>query len=1764
MRYPASSVICAFILTGVSLFAQIPGVNVNMVSGTSWPNGDPFLQRQNEPTIAVSSRNPLHLLAGANDYRTVDLPGLPDGETGDAWLGIFKSYDGGKTWTSTLLPGCPQNIVQCGGAPGLKAYTAGADPVVRPGSSGMLYYSGLAFTRTSPQQSALFVSRFIDNNNEENGDPIKFIDTVVVQTGTGASFIDKPWLAVDIPRGTANNCAVAAPQSDGSTVQQSFRGGNLYVAYTTFAENGQAPSQIQFVRSTDCGGAWSKPIALSDNIINQGATLAIDPVSGALYVAWRRFLSNGLEDAIMIVKSTDGGQTFTAPLQVVTITAFDQGTTDFSFRTNAYPTMAVDATGRIYLAWSERNMGAAASAGDARIVLTTSKDGGQTWTPRYPVNDYPGRGHQYMPAMAFGGGKLMIVFYDLREDSTTGSFAPLGQGHYAESRVPAGDLATVPPHPEKVFTPYVLDAAPANLNEGGLLRRHTVDVWSVQAEPADRPSFNNARVSQYIFGSIPGDAAIEQLQVNPPNFPLFSGGTEPFVGDYLDIAASPTIVPGAQPGSWKFNTDPSTSIEFQAVWADNRDVRPPANGDWTDYTSPVSVSTTGISVYDPTKPQPSCITGQTGMRNENIYSARITQGLAVGSSSNSKALGKIQRAFPVTVENSTSQVKTFRLSIANQPPGGEASFLQFPTAGLPDPLTVLDVTIPPGSSISRMVFVTSSAALAPILVNVAEIAAPGAVGPRPGGLQGSVELNPDPLNPANPAIANTEIFNPAIANPAIANPAIANPAIANPAIANPAIANPAIANPAIANLSASNADIANPAIANPAIANPAIANPAIANTAITDANWALTNNGNSAGTYSLHFLTDTSIPSRVLSQLIVNKVYNTPVANGCSLVTQPQTVVIANIPNPPLVQQQAFTQTSAGRAVSWLLRRHRKRLFGVRTDSLADPASASDITNSSLDDATVTIGPGETVYVTLRFFNTDSSQPLGFDPGKDITTVSVSQAVDTGGTEPPVASSHLIAATGSLAPGVVGGKYDDSLLAIGGQAPYTWTLVSGSLPAGLTLSSTGEISGTITGPGGIFSFVVQLTDSSNPASTPVQESLKIQVSGAALAFIGVAASGPSGATALAPGQAITVTATVSNSGAQADNAVPEISLLASGSANARCGGPQPASATLAQGSQQTFTFTCSSLSGSGTLAFSVSLSAVDDVLGLSLSVSPATSNAVTLLSAPPTVTATATAGGSAYAPLTWTNQNVVVTFTCTPAAGVPNSQQVTVASEGAGQTVATTCTDPAGNSTSDSFSGIDIDKTPPQVTATATAGGQPYTSGAVTNQPVTVTFTCTDSASGVAQQPAPQVIQPPAAGQTVSGTCTDRAGNTAVATFGGITTVASSPDMSVTYSGGYSPGSVTSQPVTVTFGCTPAAGIGVAFLTPPVTVSAAGANQSVSGRCTDVAGNSSQISAGPIDIETSAPTISLQSIPPSTYGWYDAPVTITWLCTDTADGTSTTLSKTVSTEGANQVAIVTCTNRAGVSVSASQTVNIDLTPPVIHGAASPAPPASGWYTSPVSVTFTCTDALSGVAPGNPTGATTLSADTNGSVVNGACRDVAGNVANAGIGPIRIDRTPPGIQFQSVSPVDSAGWANGPVTVTWSCTDSGSGPVSATVTRQVSGPGTNLSATGTCTDVAGNSASNTHSGIQIDTTPPLVRFVSPVDGFTYPLGSQAVASFSCSDNQSGIASCSGTAPNGTVLQLNTPGTQTFTVTAIDAAGNQTVVTHTFTVASGGVE
>src|ERR1700730_16415367 len=87
----------------------------------------------------------------------------------------------------------------------------------------------------------------------------------------------------------------------------------------------------------------------------------------------------------------------------------------------------------------------------------------------------------------------------------------------------------------------------------------------------------------------------------------------------------------------------------------------------------------------------------------------------------------------------------------------------------------------------------------------------------------------------------------------------------------------------------------------------------------------------------------------------------------------------------------------------------------------------------------------------------------------------------------------LVIATSSLQAGQPQVPYAAQLGATGGTASYSWSVSSGNLPAGLTLSSTGAISGTPT-QSGTFSFTVSVKDSSSsPQSASQGFSINIAV-----------------------------------------------------------------------------------------------------------------------------------------------------------------------------------------------------------------------------------------------------------------------------------------------------------------------------------------------------------------------------------------------------------------------------------------------------------------------------------------------------------------------------------------------------------------------------------------------------------------------------------------------------------------------------------------------
>lgn len=102
-------------------------------------------------------------------------------------------------------------------------------------------------------------------------------------------------------------------------------------------------------------------------------------------------------------------------------------------------------------------------------------------------------------------------------------------------------------------------------------------------------------------------------------------------------------------------------------------------------------------------------------------------------------------------------------------------------------------------------------------------------------------------------------------------------------------------------------------------------------------------------------------------------------------------------------------------------------------------------------------------------------------------------------------SSLTISTSGALPGGTVGVVYMQALAASGGTSPFTWTVVSGALPPGITLSSAGVLTGSPT-VAGSFSFTIEATDSLGAKATAVVSLVIGAVPGSSIAAVVNAAS----------------------------------------------------------------------------------------------------------------------------------------------------------------------------------------------------------------------------------------------------------------------------------------------------------------------------------------------------------------------------------------------------------------------------------------------------------------------------------------------------------------------------------------------------------------------------------------------------------------------------------------------------------------------------------
>jgi hypothetical protein len=253
---------------------------------------------------------------------------------------------------------------------------------------------------------------------------------------------------------------------------------------------------------------------------------------------------------------------------------------------------------------------------------------------------------------------------------------------------------------------------------------------------------------------------------------------------------------------------------------------------------------------------------------------------------------------------------------------------------------------------------------------------------------------------------------------------------------------------------------------------------------------------------------------------------------------------------------------------------------------------------------------------------------------------------------------------------------------------------------------------------------------------------------------------------------------------------------------------------------------------------------------------------------------------------------------------------------------------------------------------------------------------------------------------------------------------------------------------------------------------------------------------------------------PGANGWYTSDVSVSWSVSDPQSGILSSSGCTTTnliTETSGTTLTCTATNGANLSRSVSVTIKLDKTAPVTTLTVTAGTPGSNnWYRSNVTVHTSGTESMSSPVTCSPDQFQT--AETTGTDFNGSCTNNAGLTGNASTLTIKLDKTNPGIAFNGRTAPNGNGWNNTNVTATWTCSDSFSGPVTDIVSQIVATEGAGQSATGTCYDLAGNTASDIQGGINIDKTAPSLSLPSDITAeATSSAGAAVTYSASVTDN-----------------------------------------------------
>jgi hypothetical protein len=266
-------------------------------------------QANNETSIAQDPIHPNNLVASNNDY-----------VRGDGTCGAAYSTTRGASWNNSTVPdvftrgtpvGKPRQYWQAGGDTSVAWDTKGNAYL-----SCQLFNRGAATSTNTDFSSAFVVFRSTGNNGASWNFPGRYVFANFDPTGVGTVIEDKQLIAIDNK--------VGSPYQD-----------RIYVTWTDFAADGSA--YIYEAYSKDYGESFSPRVVVSSASSactnNFGAGTPNGPCNvnqfsqpftgpdGSLYVTYVNYNNQPISgtdnhNQVMLVKSTDGGNSFSAPVKL--------------------------------------------------------------------------------------------------------------------------------------------------------------------------------------------------------------------------------------------------------------------------------------------------------------------------------------------------------------------------------------------------------------------------------------------------------------------------------------------------------------------------------------------------------------------------------------------------------------------------------------------------------------------------------------------------------------------------------------------------------------------------------------------------------------------------------------------------------------------------------------------------------------------------------------------------------------------------------------------------------------------------------------------------------------------------------------------------------------------------------------------------------------------------------------------------------------------------------------------------------------------------------------------------------------------------------------------------------------------------------------------------------------------------------------------------------------------------------------------------------